>query len=94
MASYIMAMTINPSAKKLHPDLSHQVNKSLDVFAENKVKVNSIYATLGRYDYLAIFDADDQKVAFKIASEINAIGILETETWPVIPYQEYTTLIG
>jgi len=27
-----MAMTINPNAKKAHPDLSHQVNKSLDAF--------------------------------------------------------------
>ncbi len=94
MASYIMAMTINPNAKKAHPDLSHQVNKSLDAFAENNVKVTNIYATLGRYDYLAVFDAVDQKVAFKVASDINARGILETETWPVIPYQEYTALIG
>jgi uncharacterized protein with GYD domain len=41
-----------------------------------------------------VFDADDQKLAFKVASEINARGILETETWPVIPYQEYPTMIG
>ncbi len=94
MASYIMAMTINPNAKKAHPDLSHQVNKSLEAFSESGVRITSLYATLGRYDYLAVFDAADQKLAFKIASEINTRGILETETWPVIPYQEYTALIG
>ena len=94
MASYIMAMKINPNAKKAHPDLSHQVNQSLEAFTENHVKVTNLYATLGRYDYLAVFDADDQKVAFKVANDINARGILETETWPVIPYQEYTALIG
>jgi uncharacterized protein with GYD domain len=94
MASYIMAMTINPNAKKEHPDLSHQVNKSLDAFGESGIKITSLYATLGRYDYLAVFDAADQKLAFKIANEINTRGILETETWPVIPYQEYTALIG
>ena len=89
-----MAMTINPNAKKVHPDLSHQVNRSLDAFSESGIKITSLFATLGRYDYLAVFDAADQKLAFKVASEINARGILETETWPVIPYQEYTALLG
>ena len=94
MASFIMAMTINPNAKKLHKDLSHQINDSLDIFSQNKVKVAGLYATLGRYDLLAMFDALDQSVAFKVASEINAKGILETETWPVIPYEEFSRLVG
>ncbi len=93
MAVFIMAMTINPSAKKLHPDLSTQVSDSLDVFKEQGVKVQDLYATLGRYDYLAIFDATDQTVAFKLASDINSKGILETETWPVIPYEDFSRLI-
>ena len=89
MASFVMAMTINPSAKKEHADLAHRINESLEVFTENKVKVTNLMATLGRYDYLALFDAPDQSVAFRIASQINSRGILETETWPVIPYDEF-----
>jgi uncharacterized protein with GYD domain len=93
MATFIMAMTINPNAKKLHPDLSSQVSESLDVFAERQIKILSLYATLGRYDYLAIFDAQDQTAAFRLASGINGKGILETETWPVIPYEDFSRLI-
>lgn len=93
MAIFIMAMTINPSAKKTHPDLSTQVSDSLDIFKEKGVKVQNLYATLGRYDYVAIFDAADQTVAFQIASNINVKGILETETWPVIPYEDFSRLI-
>ena len=93
MATFIMAMTINPNAKKMHHDLSHQVSDSLEVFTASHVKVKRLYATLGRYDYLAVFDADDQTIAFKVASIINSKGILETETWPVIPYEEFTRLI-
>lgn len=93
MAVFIMAMTINPNAKKMHPDLSHQVNESLELFSKNKVKVMSLFATLGRYDYLAIFDAVDQTIAFRVATEINSKGILETETWPVIPYEDFSRLI-
>ncbi len=93
MATFMMAMTINPNAKKTHPDLSNQINESLEVFARNNVKVQDIFATLGRYDCLALFDAFDQTLAFKVASEINSMGILETETWPVIPFEEFTRLI-
>jgi uncharacterized protein with GYD domain len=93
MASFIMALNINSDAKKLHPDLSSHINESLDVFAKNQVKVNNLFATLGRYDYIALFDAEDQTTAFRIASEINSKGILETETWPVIPYEDFTRLI-
>ncbi|HUV29880.1 MAG TPA: GYD domain-containing protein [Acidobacteriota bacterium] len=94
MVSFIMALTINPNAKKLHPDLSNQVSESLEVFAKHSVKVQDLYATLGRYDYLAIFDAPDQAVAFRVAADINNLGILETETWPVIPYDDFSQLIG
>ena len=93
MASFIMAMTINPNAKKMHPDLASQISKSFDVFAEMGVKVAHLYATLGRYDYLAVFEATDQTLAFKIALEINNRGVLETETWPVVPYDDFSQLI-
>lgn len=94
MASFIMAMSINPNAKKLHENLSHQINESIEVFAENKVKVQGLFATLGRFDCLALFDTDDQSIAFKIASEINSKGIFETETWPVISFEDFVRLIG
>ena len=94
MATFIMAMTINPNAKKLHAELSAKVNESLDVFTENKIKINSLFATLGRYDFLAVFEATDQTIAFKVATEINNKGILETETWPVIPYDEFSKLLA
>ena len=93
MASFIMAMSINPNAKKEHPDLSHQINESLETFPRHNVKVKCLYATLGRYDYLAIFDAPDQGFAFKLACAINKLGVLETETWPVIPYEEFSQLV-
>jgi uncharacterized protein with GYD domain len=94
MAAFIMALNINPSAKKLHSDLPARINESLETFHKNNVKIDNLFATLGRYDYLAVFNTDDQTTAFKIASDINALGILETETWPVIEYDDYTRLFG
>ncbi len=93
MALFIMAMNINPSAKKLHSKLPGRINESLEQFTENKVKLDHFYATLGRYDFLAVFEVVDHTIAFKIASGINNIGILETETWPIISYDEFSKLL-
>lgn len=94
MASFMMAMTINQEFKKDHPDITHQVDKSLEIFSQHDIKVSSLFATLGRYDYLVMFDVEDQGKAFRVAAEINAKGTLRTETWPLIPYEEFTQLIG
>lgn len=94
MALFIMAMTINPNAKKLHSELPGKINESLELFTEHKVKVSNLYATLGRYDFLAVFDAVDQTTAFKIASGINNMGILETETWPIVSYDDFAKLLS
>ena len=93
MALFIMAMNINSEAKKSHPEIAHHINLSLDIFKKSNVKVKNLYATLGRYDYIAVFDVEDHTTAFKVASEINDRGILDTETWPVIPYDEFSRLI-
>jgi len=93
MALFIMALNINSDAKRTHPDLSHQINESLEIFAAHDIKVDKLYATLGRFDYIAVFDAIDQTAAFRVASTINARGILETETWPIIPYEDFSRLI-
>ena len=93
MATFIMAMSINPAAKKTHPGLSHDINDSLEVFTRNKVKVTQLFATLGRYDYVAVFDCPDQAVAFRVATQINDLGVLDTETWPVIPYEDFSKLL-
>ena len=92
MATFIMAATINPSAKRLMADLTHQIDESLDCFSKGATKVIDIYATLGRYDYVIVFESPDQTEAFRVASAINAKGVLETETWPVIPYEDFSQL--
>ena len=94
MQTFIMAMNITSDARKIHSDLANQINISLEAFAENKIKVQGLYATLGRFECLAIFEVEDQTMAFKVASQINAHGVLETETWPVIPFEDFSRLLG
>lgn len=94
MASFMMAMNINQETKKEHPDVTHQVDLCLEIFREHELKVESVFATLGRYDYLVLFEAADQADAFRVATEINDRRVLRTETWPLIPYADFTELVG
>jgi uncharacterized protein with GYD domain len=93
MATFIMAMTINPTARKDHTDLAHQITTSLDSFSSDDIKDIRLFATLGRYDCLAVFEATNQTAAFKVASTIMARGVLETETWPVIDFDDFISLL-
>ena len=93
MATFIMAMTINPTARRDHADLAHQISTSLDNLSNEDIKDVKIFATLGRYDCLAMFEATTQTAAFKVASAITANGILETETWPVIDFEDFIQLL-
>ena len=94
MASFMMAMNINQETKKEHPDVTHQVDLSLEVFREYQLDVKGVFATLGRYDYLVLFEAFDQAEAFKVATAINDKRVLRTETWPLIPYADFSELVG
>lgn len=93
MTSFIMAMNICPDARKLHSDLTHQIDLSLDIFASNKVTDLRVFATMGRYDIVAMFDVENQAAAFRIASQIHSRGILDTETWPVIPFEDFSDML-
>ncbi len=93
MAAYIMALTINQNAKKEHPDLSRHINESLEILAKHDIHVDKLLATLGRFDFLALLETADQTQVFKAAAEINNLGILDTETWPVIPFDEFTSIL-
>ena len=94
MAAYIMALSINPAAKKDHPDLMRHINDSLEILNEHNIKIDRMFATLGRFDFLACFDTDDQQLVFKIATTINEKGILDTETWPVIPFEDFSEILS
>jgi len=94
MADFMMAMSIIQSAKKSRAVLSEEINDSFEVFSQKDIKVHKLYATLGRYDFVAVFAAKDQAQAFKVASDINNLGVLDTETWPIIPYEDFTKLLS
>ncbi|MSQ33837.1 MAG: GYD domain-containing protein [Dehalococcoidia bacterium] len=56
-------------------------------------KVLASYACLGRYDYLAILDCPDEKIALKILAKEASHGNVHYETMTAIPLDEFSSLV-
>lgn len=51
------------------------------------------YAILGPYDFMDIYEAEDEEEAAKVAMITLAGGAAVAENWPLIPYQQYLTIL-
>ena len=51
------------------------------------------YAILGPFDFMDIYEADDEEEAAKVAMITMANGAVEAETWPLITYNKYLNLL-
>lgn len=60
--------------------------------AREGAKLVSAYATLGRYDFVAILEAPDDKTAMKLSAEIGSKGNLQIETLPAMPIEEFAEM--
>ncbi|MEM3087284.1 MAG: GYD domain-containing protein [Halobacteria archaeon] len=59
------------------------------IMEKNGGKMLSLHATLGRYDFIALFEAPDAKTAAKISALLAETGNFESETLPAIPIDEF-----
>lgn len=60
--------------------------------AKNGAKLLCAYATLGRYDFVTVLEAPDDKTAIKLSAEIGSKGNLKIETLPAIPIEEFAKM--
>jgi len=80
MAIYITLVNLSDDGKeaiKKDPARIQANNKALEAMG---VKVLGQYATLGRYDFVNIFEAKDDAALFKVAAHLSGKGIAKTET--------------
>ncbi|MBM4157192.1 MAG: GYD domain-containing protein [Ignavibacteria bacterium] len=57
-----------------------------------EVKFLHHYALLGKYDFLDIYEAPDEKIAAKVSMISLANGALSAESWVAIPYKKFLEL--
>ena len=95
MAQYIL-MT------KLTPEISGDLKKRETIGKEWIKKVDEVcpdvkwvahYALLGPYDFMDIYEADNEESAARVSMITRANGALSVETWPAIKWSHYLDII-
>lgn len=91
MATYIILSRVSPDAFRDPKDFKQAADA---VSAKIKsdcpgVTWKDSYATLGRFDFVDILEADDPKQVEKAAMIIHAYGHSTTETLPATPWKEF-----
>jgi uncharacterized protein with GYD domain len=49
----------------------------------------SHYALLGPYDFMDVYEAPDDKTAFRVSLLSRELGAVSAESWPALPYEKY-----
>lgn len=89
MPLFIRLTRLTAQAAKNIRNLQKIRDEARAIMDKNGGKMLSLYATLGRYDFIALFEAADAKTAAKISALLAETGNFESETLPAIPIDEF-----
>ena len=88
MPTYVMLTNLTSEGVrtlKSNPNRVSEVNKEVEQIG---AKVIAQYATLGRYDFVTIVEAPDDKTMAKVSVELGSRGTMKSETMAAMPSEE------
>ena len=88
-----MLSTLGPDGAhtlRANPDRIKEVNAEVEAMG---VRVLAQYALLGRYDFINLLEAPDERTMAKVAVTLGARGTLKTLTLPAIPVDDFIEAI-
>ena len=89
MPTYILLSTLTPEGVqtvKNNPARIKEVNKEIEQIG---AKVVAQWATLGRFDFINVIEAPDEKIMSKVSLELGSRGTARYESLPAIPIDEF-----
>ena len=89
MPVFVMLSTLTPEGVqtvKNNPQRIREVNKEVEQIG---AKVLAQWATLGRFDFVNVVEAPDEKVMAKVSMELGSRGTAHYESLPAIPIEEF-----
>ena len=90
MPTYIMLTSLTSDGVKTiknNPGRVQEVNREMEQLG---VKVVSQWATLGRYDFVSVVEAPDERTMAKVSIEMGSRGTTMNETMTAIPAEDFT----
>ena len=89
MPTYIMLSTLTAEGVqtvKTNPARIREVNREIEQLG---AKVTAQWATLGRYDFINVVEAPDDKTMSRVSLELGSRGTARYETLIAIPVDEF-----
>jgi uncharacterized protein with GYD domain len=87
--TYIMLSTLTPEGVqtvKTNPSRIREVNREVEQLG---AKVTAQWATLGRFDFINVVEAPDDKTMSRVSLELGSRGTARYETLIAIPVDEF-----
>ena len=87
---------------KLTPEIQADLKKREAIGKEWKKKVDKLcpdvkwvahYSLLGPYDFMDIYEADNEETATRVSMITRASGALSVESWPAMKWQRFIEIV-
>jgi uncharacterized protein with GYD domain len=88
MPTFILVSSLTPEGVqtiKNNPARIREVNKEVEQFGAT---VKAQWAVLGRYDFISVIEAPDDRTMARISLELGSRGTAKYESLPAIPTDE------
>src|SRR3954470_21213401 len=89
MPTFVLLSTLTPEGVqtiKNNPSRIREVNKEIEQLGAT---VKAQWATLGRFDFVNIVEADDEKAIARVSLELGSRGTAKYETLAAIPVEDF-----
>lgn len=89
MPTYVMLCTLTSEGVqtiKNNPQRIKEVNREIEQLGAS---VTAQWATLGRYDFINVIEADDEQAIARISLELGSRGTAHYETLSAIPVDQF-----
>ena len=89
MPTYVLLSTLTPEGVqtvKNNPSRIREVNKEIEQLGAT---VTAQWATLGRFDFINVVEAPDEKTVARVSLELGSRGTAHYETLSAIPIDDF-----
>jgi uncharacterized protein with GYD domain len=89
MPTFVLLSTLTPDGVqtiKNNPSRITEVNKEIEQLGAT---VKAQWATLGRFDFINIVEAEDEKAIARVSLELGSRGTAKYETLAAIPVEDF-----
>ena len=93
MPTYVMLTQLTPEGVqtvKNNPNRIREVNKEIESLG---AEVKAQWATLGRFDFVNVVEAPDEKTMTRVSMELGSRGTAHYETLSAIPVDDFISAL-